>query len=140
MSVMGRPKGAASAISAQQQKQLAKIISDGNYIEPACDALGVNRSTFYYWMDEGNKANSVEPYKTFSDTIKKAFAQAEISAVKKIKSGGKGWQSSAWWLERYQLIRERWAIPKEDHKDTSSASDKALEIMEKAVEVMKANR
>ena len=38
------------------QKKLIKYIENGNYIVTACKAVGINKLTYYRWVQRGTKA------------------------------------------------------------------------------------
>jgi hypothetical protein len=119
---VGRPGKLTDTIS----KELCKYVKSGNYIETACGCVGIHKDTYYGWMTLGEKGR--QPYKEFSDAIKKAFCQAEAWHVSRIASGAKGWQSSAWWLERYKLVRDNWRAPAVAVE--SDSVDRLVEMME----------
>jgi hypothetical protein len=79
-------------------EQLIKYIKAGNYVQTACDAVGISKETFYTWRKE-------KP--DFSDAIKKAESEAIIRNVITIQNAAKRkWQAAAWFLERKDY--ERW--------------------------------
>ncbi len=72
--------------------QLIEYIKAGNYIQTACDVVGISKETFYKWIK--NKSD-------FSDAIKKAEAQAIARNLTIIQiAAKKNWQAAAWFLER----------------------------------------
>ena len=77
---------------------LIKYIEAGNYIETACDAVGISKQTFYRWQEEKSD---------FSDAIKKAESKAITRNLLLIQNAAKkSWQAAAWFLERKDY--ERW--------------------------------
>jgi len=79
-------------------QELIKYIEAGNYVETACDAVGISKDTFYRWMKEKSD---------FSDAIKKAESKAIARNVMIIqKAAQTSWQAAAWFLERKDY--ERW--------------------------------
>lgn len=83
-----------------------KLVSAGNYVETVCDYLGIGKTTWYRWLERGEKARK-GIYREFRDAIKKAEARAEIRAVNGILSAGQdNWQALAWYLERRH--HEKW--------------------------------
>jgi transposase len=94
----GRPTKLTSDLT----KQIAKLLTDGNYVETVCDYVGLSRSTFYEWLERGEnaEAGTDQDFVEFSDTIKKAIASVEMDTVKAVRRGPTNWQSKAWWLER----------------------------------------
>lgn len=88
-------------------KEAENLIKLGNYTEVVCQYLGIHRSTWYKWMQEGENANSGLK-KEFFDTIKSAEAHAEIRNIKNIQTSASegNWHASAWYLER--KFPDRW--------------------------------
>ncbi len=73
-------------------EQLIKYIEAGNYIETACNAVGISKQTFYRWQDEKSD---------FCDAIKKAESKAITRNLILIQNAAKkSWQAAAWFLER----------------------------------------
>ena len=82
---------------------LGTALQNGNYIETACDFVGINRATFYRWLQESEEDDAKPILKDLSDTVRKARAQAEMRNVLRIqKAADDSWQAAAWWLERSQ--------------------------------------
>jgi transposase len=82
---------------------LGTALQNGNYIETACDFVGINRATLYRWLQESEEDDAKPILKDLSDTVRKARAQAEMRNVLRIqKAADDSWQAAAWWLERSQ--------------------------------------
>ncbi len=82
---------------------LGTALQNGNYIETACDFVGINRATLYRWLQESEEDDAKPILKELSDTVRKARAQAEMRNVLRIqKAADDSWQAAAWWLERSQ--------------------------------------
>jgi hypothetical protein len=118
----GRP----SLLNEAAIKDLVTALSMFAPVETACKFAGINKSTFYRWLEIGAKhrrARRVSKFSRFKDSIEKAMAAAEIGCVGVIlqaaqgksavvKSGPKGkvivveparapqWQAAAWLAER----------------------------------------
>lgn len=80
-----------------------KLIRYGNFVEIACDYVGIHVDTYYDWMRrarEGGPRN--RPYVDFSEAVKKAEATAEAECVARIRlAGQKGnLRADTWYLER----------------------------------------
>lgn len=73
--------------------KILKALRDGNTRTAAAGAGGINQDTFFSWLRE---------FPEFSESVKKAEAEAEAAHVAVVKKAGKDgtWQASAWWLER----------------------------------------
>ena len=117
--------GRRTTLTPEVQDDLVKIIQIGNYYATACRYVGVPESTFYRWLergekeivriveleqkndDGGKKHKEVKPdkhemiYVEFWEDIKRADATGEVSAVLKVKSAfGESWQAAMTFLER----------------------------------------
>ena len=78
------------------------------HIATAAAFAGIGQSTFYDWLKRAEQEEEGGPHRAFSDTIKKALAQAEIRLVLQIaKAAETQWYAAAWLLER--RWRQHWA-------------------------------
>jgi len=92
-------------LTPELQEQIIKIIKAGNYIKTACEAVGIDESTFYKWGKRAGKKE--EPYFQFFQSVKRAESEAIIRNVITIQNAAKkSWQAAAWFLERKDY--ERW--------------------------------
>jgi len=118
----GRP----TKLNHQIADEIVKLLRAGNYVETACNYVGLHKDTFYHWMKRGERANRQDRaggFVEFSDAIKKAMAHAEVRALLAIQKGGLGWQGSAWFLERRH--RDRWCSnTRLDHRMTVANGNK----------------
>jgi transposase len=94
-------------LTADLTEQITKLISEGNYVEVACSAVGIGKTTFYRWLEAGDSAQS-GIFRDFWNAIKKAEAEAETKYTGVIKDAANtgNWTAAAWWLER--RYPERW--------------------------------
>jgi len=94
----GRP----SKLTEEIIQQAADAIKRVYYVEIAADLMGIHRDTFYEWLKRGESEGEPNPlYGIFSDTIKKARAEAKLSLLAEVRSGKAGeWQAKGWILER----------------------------------------
>ncbi len=87
-------------------KMICDVIAEGNYIQTACEAVGVSTSTYYGWLrkadaDEAEGLDSGQsPFVSFKERITQARARAEAELLAKIKEGGRDWKALSWILER----------------------------------------
>ena len=88
--------------------EIESYILKGNYIEVSCQAVGITRESYYTYLQlaEELRAREVSTLSeaenrliTFSDTVKKAHAQAELGMAEELKTSPQ-WQRYAWLLER----------------------------------------
>lgn len=95
-----------SKLTKELIKNASDLIKLGNYTNVVCQYLGINESTWYKWLKEGEKANSGLK-REFFKSIKSAESQAEIRNVGRIQNAAQDtWQAAAWYLER--KFPERW--------------------------------
>ena len=78
-----------------------ELVAAGNYDKDVYPILGVEKTTWYRWLSEGEKAKSGLK-REFYDTIKKAEKDAiarNVALIQRAAQEG-NWQAAAWWLER----------------------------------------
>jgi predicted DNA-binding protein YlxM (UPF0122 family) len=106
----GRP----TKLTKELIEEIAQYLRAGNYIETTAALVGINRDSIYEWLKRGNaeiervsKSNRArirkreEIFVEFTDTVKKAQAQAEAMLVGLIgQAAQKNWTAAAWRLER----------------------------------------
>lgn len=104
-------------------RELFEAIRAGNYLETACDLVGLAPVTVYSWKKRGEAGE--EPFKSFANTLKRASAQAEAQAVANVRTAGKlpqFWAAEMTYLERRHP--DRWAR----RQDDSSAPKVVVQI------------
>ena len=90
-----------SKLTKELIKEAYKLVSAGNYIKDVYPILGIDESTWYRWLNEGEKAKSGIK-REFYETIKKAEKDAiarNVALIQRAAQEG-NWQAAAWWLER----------------------------------------
>lgn len=97
----GRPTKLTPAL----QARILKLVREGNYPETAAASLGVGRTTYYRWMERGEKcAKGDEAYRDFRDALLRAKATAETKALARVSKGfadkARGPERAQWYLER----------------------------------------
>lgn len=106
MAKIGRPSKLTPAV----KQRLLDAIRAGNYYEAACVYAGIGETTFYRWMERGEKASSGE-YREFWESVKRAEAEAEARVVALWQQEIPGnWQAARDFLAR--RFSDRWS-PKE---------------------------
>ena len=94
---------AKSKLTEELIKEAARLIEAGNYQKHVAQALGVDESTWYRWLREGEQSEDENDLKyKFYQSIKKAEAKAVARNVALIQRAAQegNWQAAAWWLER----------------------------------------
>ena len=97
-------RGRPTKLTKELIEQIATLVRAGNYIETACNFVGLSKDTYFRWAKEGARAKSGLK-RLFSDSIKSAVAESEIRDVEFIRKN-ETWQSKAWRLER--RFPDRW--------------------------------
>lgn len=97
----GRPTKLTPAL----QERILKLVRAGNYPETAAASIGVGRTTYYRWMERGEKcAKGDEAYRDFREALTRAKATAEAAALAKVSKGFadkvRGPERAQWYLER----------------------------------------
>lgn len=111
-----------AVLTVKVQREIVRLIIEGNFFEVACFAAGTTRQTVEYWQKlcESGVPHA-QVYADFFASIKKANAIAEANALRDIKSGADGWQSRAWFLER--RFKGRWGRNAEEKTETAGRRD-----------------
>lgn len=97
------PVGHPTTLTLEIVEALCTYLRDGGFIQTALAGEGIGHSTYYTWIDLGERdkfAGNESIYTQFMDMIKKAETVAEMASIQRIQEGGLGWQGSAWFAER----------------------------------------
>jgi len=88
--------------------KICLAIRAGNYAKVAAEMSGIGETTYYRWLEIGQKKNAPRVYREFWESIKRAEADAEVAAVALIRQAANNgtWQAASWLLERKH--GERW--------------------------------
>ena len=102
--VTQKKTGRRDKLTPETQERIVNALRNGNYIEHAVQAAGVGTTTFFNWMTRGDEEKQGR-YVAFRDAVKRAQADAVLSAIEIIQSAGRDgtWQAAAWMLERTQI-------------------------------------
>ena len=95
----GRPK----ALTATKKRNFLAAIKVGVPLSMACDAAGINVSTFYNWKNRLDREPEGSELWAFFQEIKKREAQGLQENLERILAAAaepRNWTASAWWLER----------------------------------------
>lgn len=95
------PAGRKPLLTLKLKNAIGKNIKLGMPLKFAAEAAGISETTFYRWMQEGEKATKGQ-YREFWEYIKKCQSVAVKSHLELITNAAKegSWQASAWILER----------------------------------------
>lgn len=119
---------AKSKLTEELIKEAARLIEAGNYQKHVAQALGVDESTWYRWLREGEQSEDENDLKyKFYQSIKKAEAKAVARNVALIQRAAQegNWQAAAWWLER--KFPSEWG--KKDKLDIGADDGLRIEIV-----------
>lgn len=139
---MGRP----TLCTPEQAERLCALLREGNSRECAAKLSGIQRRTFYQWMQKGR--DGVEPYAHFAHRVKEAEGEAEAWHIANLRTHAAAtWQVSCWWLERrrphqYGKRDMSWENMKRQEREAQAAqiAEIPLEELERMVVSEKARR
>ena len=104
-----------------------KLIAAGNYQRHVAQYLGIDESTWYRWLQKGERAQQNSLYSKLYKAVKKAEAEAVARNVTIIQKAAQDtWQAAAWWLER--KCPEEWG--KKNKLDVQADGEFTLKIIE----------
>jgi len=118
--------GRKSKLTRELIEQAAKLIEAGNYQRHVAQALGIDHSTWYKWLSEGERTKNGLKHEFF-DAVKKAEARAiarNVALIQRAAQDG-NWQAAAWWLER--KFPEQWG---RNRLDIHTEGDTTIRIVE----------
>lgn len=99
---MARP----TKLTSELQTRIVQAIRAGNYADAAARSAGISPSTYYRWLERGERAAS-GAHREFRDAVKRAEADAEVHAVAIVrKAMAEDWRAAMAYLER--RYPERW--------------------------------
>ena len=106
-------------------KCLVEFYADGIPLKYCADAVGINRSTIYDWMNKGEKAKSGK-YKKFYLDMQKARAKFIQKNVKEIQDN-KSWMAKQYLLQvsdpEQFVVAEKQQIEAETHSTIQAEVD-----------------
>ena len=92
--------GRKTKLTAGLERKIVKYVKAGNYIKTVCQAVGVEESTFYRWLQRAEKGE--EPFASFASRLYRAKNIAEIALVIKIRKAA----SDPKYFEDPQVLKE----------------------------------
>ena len=107
-----RRVGRKTVFTEELADKIVGLIRIGNFIEVACLAAGIHKSTYYEWKVKG--AAGEEPFATFLDNVKEAEAVMEATLVGHVYEACRGKKEHAkTWQQNLRLLAcrfsDRWA-------------------------------
>ncbi len=121
---MSHPSGTVAkpaALTTDVQAAIVDALARGEFLGSACRGAGVTSATYYHWRARARRDDPpARPYAGFFEAADRAGAVAEAEALSRIRAGGRGWESQAWFLAR--RFPRRWGRAR--RTDGSASSDK----------------
>lgn len=101
---MARP----TKLTKELTDRIVLAIKAGNYAKIAAAMVGISEATYYSWLEQAKQPDATPELLEFLESVERAEAEAEISAVARIKQASDNgtWQAASWLLERKH--GERW--------------------------------
>jgi transposase len=89
-------------LTPERQQAICAAVAAGNNRQTAAAAAGISERTLRRWLQDARRRGEESPFWPFLAALKKAEAEAVVSALTFInRAARKGaWQAAAWWLER----------------------------------------
>jgi hypothetical protein len=92
-------RGRPSKRTPELEDQICHGIASGLTNRETAALVGINVDTLYEWLKDD----------AFADKIEESCAARTLVRIERVESGAKGWEASAWILERFSP--ERFARP-----------------------------
>lgn len=110
------------------QEKIVKAIKAGNYAVIAAAMAGISESTYYRWLEQGERPDAKSPYREFWESVKEAEAEAEVASVALIRRAAQNgtWQASAWFLERKHS--DRWGRKDKVQQEISGRDGEPIKV------------
>jgi hypothetical protein len=108
--------------------KICLAIRAGNYAKIAANMAGVGETTYYKWLEMADKPKALPIYREFRESVERAEAEAEVSAVARIKQAADNgtWQAASWLLERKH--GERWGKNDKIRQEITGANGAPLSV------------
>jgi hypothetical protein len=93
-----RGAGRRTKLTAELQKRICAYIRAGAYDYAAAEACGINRRTFFDWMQRGEGTSQRKQslvYVQFERAVREAHAECRVSAEVEVRRA-----DPKWWLSR----------------------------------------
>jgi len=93
--------GRKTKLTARLERKIVKYVKAGNYVKTVCQAVDIEESTFYRWLQRAERGE--EPFASFASRLYRAKSIAEIALVNKVMKAAKDpkyWKAAAFMLER----------------------------------------
>lgn len=95
-----RPRGRPPKYCPEVHAKLVEAASLGLFRKLQAMHAGIAERTLEEWLTDGHKHPDTSPYAELARHIESAEAERALRAAKAVDSSARGWQASAWYLER----------------------------------------
>lgn len=125
--------GAPTKLTPELQARLIQYLRQGNYIVTACNAVGIDRTSFWRWMQIGEQETEGIHFE-FCNAAKQAMAEGEAEMALRVRSATRdrvveaapegfvlipsSWQAAMTFLER--RYPQRWGRRVQETKHSGS--------------------
>ena len=80
---------------------IVKLVSNGAFVEVACESVGINTSTFYRWMKLADDPDADPCYASLRDATTRGRAGFENQMIDVVvRAAPADWRAGSWLLER----------------------------------------
>lgn len=122
----GRGRGRPTVLSEALTATICQYLLDGGYLDTACAAAGIGRTTMHSWLKLAAEADAKgledTPWQDFRNAVEEAQAEAEARDLRLVtKAAQKNWKAAAWRLERRKP--KRWAPARRVMDDEEGDAD-----------------
>jgi hypothetical protein len=87
--------GRKTLLSAELQREICYLLSEGVPVGATCDTVGIPQATYHAWIAKGEEGRA--PYREFVEETRRARGQARVSLFRKITLSN-DWRAHAWLL------------------------------------------
>ena len=121
---MADKPGGITKFNPERAAKIIALVADGNYLETAARASGIDKVTLHMWIRKGRN-NLTPEYAAFAEAIAMARGTAEVAAISVVRTAAESgqWQAAAWFVER--SAPSRWG--RQDRVALESAVKDGLE-------------
>jgi transposase-like protein len=103
---VGRP----SILTPKLREEIVMLIKAGNFVENVCLMVGINKSTYYSWINKADESTRSTKYSKFRNEVKYAHAVSEARDVLNISRACEDdWKACKWMLEH--RFSNHWGVP-----------------------------
>lgn len=99
--------GRKTKLTKDLMQEAERLLKLGVYTNVVCDYLGIHRSTWYRWIEDGEEAK-IGLKREFCDMVVRAESHAEIRNLKiiQLEAENGNWNAARWFLEH--KFPKRW--------------------------------